>query len=137
MSGILALLQVAFLGKCDDLGLRVHGVGHSPVCQILLQIVMRAVITSSPPAWTSSAGMCRLQLTSLSSMNPGHTSSLILGRGSGATGFPSETSLKYQQRTHTQSQHRQQPLHQTVTRDVNRVNRETPRTVHLQQHQEQ
>ena len=35
----------------------VHGVGHSPVCQILLQIVVRAVITSSPPAWASSAGM--------------------------------------------------------------------------------
>ena len=35
----------------------VHGVGHSPVCQIMLQIVVRAVITSSPPAWTSSAGM--------------------------------------------------------------------------------
>ena len=35
----------------------VHAVGHSPVCQILLQIVTRAVITSSPPAWTSSAGM--------------------------------------------------------------------------------
>ena len=39
----------------------VHGVGHSPVCQILLQIVMRAVITASPfitsSAWTSSAGM--------------------------------------------------------------------------------
>ncbi|WP_419613947.1 hypothetical protein, partial [Thiolapillus sp.] len=35
----------------------IHGVGHSPVCQILLQIVVRAVITSSPPAWTSSAGM--------------------------------------------------------------------------------
>ena len=35
----------------------VHGVGHSPVCKILLQIVLRAVITSSPPAWTSSAGM--------------------------------------------------------------------------------
>ena len=34
----------------------VHGVGHSPVCQILWQIVVRAVITSSPPAWTSSAG---------------------------------------------------------------------------------
>ena len=34
-----------------------HGVGHSPVCQIWLQIVVRAVITSSPPAWTSSAGM--------------------------------------------------------------------------------
>ena len=35
----------------------IHGVGHSPLCQILLQIVVRAVITSSPPAWTSSAGM--------------------------------------------------------------------------------
>ena len=34
-----------------------HGVGHSPDCQILLQIVVRAVITSFPPAWTSSAGM--------------------------------------------------------------------------------
>ena len=31
----------------------VHGVGHFPVCQILLQIVVRVVITSSPPAWTS------------------------------------------------------------------------------------
>ena len=30
---------------------------HSSVCQILLQIVVRAVITSSPPALTSSAGM--------------------------------------------------------------------------------
>ena len=35
----------------------VQRVGHSPDCQILLQIVVRAVITSSPPAWTSSAGM--------------------------------------------------------------------------------
>ena len=35
----------------------VHGVGLSPVCQILSQIVVREVITSSPPAWTSSAGM--------------------------------------------------------------------------------
>ena len=26
-------------------------------CPIMLQIVVRAVITSSPPAWTSSAGM--------------------------------------------------------------------------------
>ena len=33
----------------------VQGFGHSPVCQILLQIVTRAVITSSPPAWTSFA----------------------------------------------------------------------------------
>ena len=35
----------------------VQGVCHSPVWQILLQNVVRAVITSSPPAWTSSAGM--------------------------------------------------------------------------------
>ena len=35
----------------------VHWVGHSPVCQILLQIVVRVVITSSPFAWTRSAGM--------------------------------------------------------------------------------
>ena len=35
----------------------VQGVGHSPVWHILLQNVVRAVITSSPPAWTSSAGM--------------------------------------------------------------------------------
>ena len=34
-----------------------HCCGHSRVCQILLQIVMKVVITSSPPAWTSSAGM--------------------------------------------------------------------------------
>ena len=35
----------------------VHGVGHSPVCQIFLQIVVRAVVTFSQPAWTSSVGM--------------------------------------------------------------------------------
>ena len=34
----------------------VHGVGHSPVCQILLQIVSRALTMASPPACTSSAG---------------------------------------------------------------------------------
>ena len=45
----------------------IHWVGHSPVCQILLQIVVRAVITFSSPAWTSSAGMFLL-LTSLTSM---------------------------------------------------------------------
>ena len=39
----------------------VHGFYHSPACQILLQIVVRAVITSSPPAWTSSAGMLSTQ----------------------------------------------------------------------------
>ena len=51
---VLALLQVDFLGKCDDW---VHAVGHSPVCQILLQVVVRAVIAYSPPARNSSAGM--------------------------------------------------------------------------------
>ena len=35
----------------------VQGIGHSPVCQIVLQIVARAVITSSPPTWSSSVGM--------------------------------------------------------------------------------
>ena len=45
-----------------------HGVGHSPVCQILLQIVVRAVITSSSPAWTSSAGMLSTPADFLSSM---------------------------------------------------------------------
>ena len=35
----------------------VHRVGHSPVCQVLLQFVLRVVITSFPPAWTRSSGM--------------------------------------------------------------------------------
>ena len=35
----------------------VHVVGHSPACQIVLQIVVRTVISSSPPAWTSSVEM--------------------------------------------------------------------------------
>ena len=32
-------------------------VGHSPVFQILLQIMVRMSIMASPPAWTNSAGM--------------------------------------------------------------------------------
>ena len=32
-------------------------VGHSPVFQILLQIVVRMSVMASPPAWTNSAGM--------------------------------------------------------------------------------
>ena len=31
--------------------------GHSPVFQILWQIVARMSIRASPPAWTNSAGM--------------------------------------------------------------------------------
>ena len=56
---VVLALQVAFFGKCDDQGLGPRD-GHFPVCQILLQIVVRAVITASPlspPVWTSSAGM--------------------------------------------------------------------------------
>ena len=34
----------------------VHGLGHSRVCQILLQIVSRALIMASTPACTSSDG---------------------------------------------------------------------------------
>ena len=41
-SVVLAELQVAFF--------RVHGVGHSPVLQILLQISVRTSIIVSPPA---------------------------------------------------------------------------------------
>ena len=55
-SVVLALLQVAFLGSVMTKDW-VHSVGHSPVYKILLQIVMRAVIMSSPPVWTNSAGM--------------------------------------------------------------------------------
>ena len=46
----------------------VHGIGYSPVCQILSQIVVRAMTTSSPPVGPILLGHCRLQLTSLSSM---------------------------------------------------------------------
>ena len=35
-------------------------VGHSPVFQILMQIVVRMSIIASPPAWTNSAGMKEL-----------------------------------------------------------------------------
>ena len=57
----------------------VHGVGHSPVCQILLQIVVRAVITSSPPAVL--LGCRLLQLTSLSSVIVLQPPLLFEGRG--------------------------------------------------------
>ena len=56
-SVVLAMLQVAFLLRPKTGS--IHVAGHSPACQILLQIVVKAVITSSPPAWTSSSGMER------------------------------------------------------------------------------
>ena len=62
---VLALLQIAFLVMTKDL---VQGVGRSPVCQILRQIVVRVVIASSPLAGPVLLGCCQLQLTSLSSI---------------------------------------------------------------------
>ena len=50
---VLALVQVGFVGKCDDQGLG----GHSSVCQILLQTAMSVAVIASQHAWTSSAGM--------------------------------------------------------------------------------
>ena len=55
-SVVPALPQVAFLRKCDDKGLGPQGWRCSCLPD-LLQIFVIAVITSSPPAWTSSAGM--------------------------------------------------------------------------------
>ena len=57
MIEVLLVLEISpFLGSVMTKDW-VNGVGHSPVCQILLQIVVRALITSSLHAWTSSAGM--------------------------------------------------------------------------------
>ena len=76
----------------------VHGDGHSPVCQILLQIAVRVVMTSSLPAWTSSAEMlatpadfpffndCTAASTSLRRM--GWSSSVSVWRQSSTDGFP-------------------------------------------------
>ena len=46
----------------------VHGFDHSPACQILLQIVVRAVITFLHLLGPVLLGCCRLQLTSFLSM---------------------------------------------------------------------
>ena len=58
----LALLQWSLLlvaGVCLGVITRdwVHVVGHSPVFQILLQIVVRMSVMASAPAWINSAGM--------------------------------------------------------------------------------
>ena len=45
----------------------VHGVGHSPVCQILSQIVVRAMLHPLHLLGPVLLGCCRLQLASLSS----------------------------------------------------------------------
>ena len=37
-------------------------VSHSPVFQILLQMVVRMSIMASSPAWTNSAGTCMLSM---------------------------------------------------------------------------
>ena len=53
---VLAELQVALFRECDNSDW-VHGVGHSPVLQILLQISVKTSTMVSPPAWTSSPGI--------------------------------------------------------------------------------
>ena len=55
-SVVLAELQAALLGSVI-ISDWVHGVGHSPVLQILLQIPVKTSIMVSTPAWTSSAGI--------------------------------------------------------------------------------
>ena len=74
----------------------VHGVGHSPVCQILLQIVLRAVIISSPPAWTSSAGMLLTpaDFPFLNDCTTGSTSLRRMGWSSSVVAFPCFTVVK-------------------------------------------
>ena len=83
----------------------VHGVGHSPVCQILLQIIMRTVIASSPPAWTRYAGVistpadfpffsdCTAASTSLRRM--GWSSSVSVWGQFSTDGSPLYSSEKY------------------------------------------
>ena len=56
-------------------------VGHSPVFQILLQIVVRMSIMVSPPAWTYSAGMLPTpaDFPIFSALNAASTSSSRIG----------------------------------------------------------
>ena len=65
-------------------------VGHSPVFQILLQIVVRTSIKASPPAWTYSAGMLSnpAHFHIFSALTAASTSSHRIGRcfSSGACG---------------------------------------------------
>ena len=58
-SVVLVLLQVAFLEKCDDQKLGPLGWPLSCMPGVVADFVIAviAVITPSPPAWTSSAGM--------------------------------------------------------------------------------
>ena len=44
-----------------------QGVGHSPVCQILLQMMSNISVMASPPAWTMMK-CCPLQPTCLPSV---------------------------------------------------------------------
>ena len=55
-------------------------VGHSPVFQILLQIVVRMSIMASSPAWTNSAGMLStLTFPIFSALTAASTSSRRIG----------------------------------------------------------
>ena len=59
----------------------VHGMGHSPLCQILLQILCKALITASPPACTSSPGILSISgdFPFLSDFTAASTSSRKIG----------------------------------------------------------
>ena len=56
-------------------------VGHSPVFQILLQILVRMSIMASPPAWTYSAGILSTpaDFPIFSALTAGSTSSHRIG----------------------------------------------------------
>ena len=62
----------------------VHGVGHSPVCQILLQILVRTSVTASPPCLISSAGILSIpaDLPLFRDLIAASTSSFRMGKSS-------------------------------------------------------
>ena len=53
---VLALLPITFVGSVMTSDFS-QQVGHSPICQISLQMFVRASIIDPPPAWISSVGM--------------------------------------------------------------------------------
>ena len=59
----------------------IHGMGHSPVWQMLLQILCKALITASPPACTSSPGILSIpgDFPFLSDFTAASTSSRKIG----------------------------------------------------------
>ena len=60
----------------------VHGVDHSPVCQILLQIAVRMLVTASPPACINSADLLSTpaDFPFFKDLTTASTSSRIIGK---------------------------------------------------------